>query len=225
MKCGFAVELRTRPFVLLRKDVARPRVHAAVIIGDLEPLERILHARPETVLADRLLDPVERVNGLDLAGLVSLVSGFARQSAVDLARIGVIREVVFRLFQVVIAAVARRHDGVEAHLFGDREIPRRQIGLQFGVDILDLHRPAAIPVVEFRKFEAQRLAKLLGGTIIGVAGPFQRATGIVGDFLVLAAHCSAPCADRPNARRSAALRSSTYSAMAALARPQPRVRG
>ena len=81
------------------------------------------------------------------------------------------------------------------------EIARRQIGLQFRIDVLDLHRAAAVPVLELGDLEAERLAKFLGGAVIGVAGAFQRAARIVGNIFVFAAHHSAPC--RVEAQRAA----------------------
>ena len=62
------------------------------------------------------------MDGLDLAGLVGRVSGFSRQPLIDFARACIVSEIVFGLFQIVIAAVAGRHDCLEAHLIRNREI-------------------------------------------------------------------------------------------------------
>ena len=94
--------LQARPCRFLWEDVARTRVHAAIVIGDLEAVERVLHARLQALFADRLLDPVECVDGLDFAALIGLVPGLLRQTTIDLARACVGGEVVFGLFQIVI---------------------------------------------------------------------------------------------------------------------------
>src|SRR5579864_341628 len=134
-------------------------------------------------------------------------------------------EVVFGLLEIVIAAVARRHHRVEAHLLRDREVAGGEIGLQLGIEVLHLHGAATIPVLELDKLEPQRLAHLFGRAVIGVPCSLEGATRVVRDFAVLAGHRSAPFPSRPSARRCATRRSPRYSPMAARARLQPRVRG
>ncbi len=158
--------------VLLGEDVARACVHTAVIVGDLDALERVLHALFELFLAHGLLDPVKRVDRLDLAGLIGIVAGLGADALVHLDRFRIIGEVVLGLLEVVIAAVAGRHDLVEAHILGDREVAGGKIGLHLGVNVLDLHRAAAVPVLKLHKLEAQGFAHCLGRAVIGVAGAF-----------------------------------------------------
>jgi hypothetical protein len=67
--------LAAGPLVLLRKDMSRPRVHAAVVIGDLQAVQGAFQSLLQSILAEAMHDPVERVNGLDLAGLVSGMAG------------------------------------------------------------------------------------------------------------------------------------------------------
>ena len=192
---------RAGTLVLFREDMARTRIHAAVVIGDLEARERVLDPLPDAVVAHRMLDPVERVDRLHLAALIGLVAGLLAEARVDLLRWLVIGEVVFGLLEIVVAAVARRHHRVEAHVLGDREIARRQIGLQLRVDILDLHRAAAVPVLQFDEVEAERFADRFGRAVIGMSRAFERAARIIGDLLVFAGHHSAPFAPRPRALR------------------------
>ena len=62
---------------------------AAALVGDLETLERVLDARPDAVLADGLLDPVEGMDGLQAAGLIRGVPRFFRQPVHHLGGLGI----------------------------------------------------------------------------------------------------------------------------------------
>ena len=50
----------------------------------------------------------------------------------------------------------------------DRHDARRQVGLQLRVDVLDLHRAAAVPVLHLDELEAERLAQRLRRAVVGV---------------------------------------------------------
>src|SRR5581483_9830839 len=67
MKCGCDVDSLPGPRSFSGKNMPRARIHAAVVVGDLETFERILDALLELLFADALLDPVERVDGFELA--------------------------------------------------------------------------------------------------------------------------------------------------------------
>jgi hypothetical protein len=144
-----------------------------------------LQAALQLLLADAVLDPVERVDGLQAPGAVGLVAGLLRDALDRLARGRIVGEVVLGFLQVVVAAVAGGHHHLRIHLVRrDRHHPRGQVGLHFRVDVLHLHRPAAVPVLDLLEREAERLADRLGRGVVGVAGALQRAAGVIRDFFV-----------------------------------------
>ena len=164
-------------------------VHTAVIVGDFEAGERIFNPLADAVFADRLFDPIEGVDGFHLLGLVSLVPGLARQLFDRLNRRRVIGQIIFGFFEVVVAAIARRHYRIQAHLVGgNRHDARREIALQLGVNILDLHGAAAIPVLHLDQVEPEFLAECLGRAVVSMPGAFQGAARIVTNLLVFSAH-------------------------------------
>ncbi len=145
---GLGRGLAAFALVLLGEDVSGPGVHAAVVVSDLQVFQRILDPLFQAFFANAILDPIERMNGFHLTGFIGLVTGLLGDAFHNFLGTLVVLQIVFGLLQIVIAAVAGRHHHVVAHLVGgNRHDARRQIGLHLGVDVLDLHRAAAVPVL------------------------------------------------------------------------------
>ena len=174
--------LRARALILFRENLAGPGVHAAIVVGDPDPVEAFPDAALDALRTEFLHQPFQEVQGAHVA-LVDRIAGLARQVLHRLHRFGRGCALVLGLLEVVVTTVARRHHGVIAHsLRGNRHVACGHVGLQHGMDVLHFHRPAAIPVGEVFHLEVERLDQRPRRAVVGPARTFERAPGVISNF-------------------------------------------